>query len=79
MDQTYNRVTVEVGGQALTLKTQNDPEYIRDLARYVQGKIDSIAAKNPRLSNSQLALLAAINLADELHKLGELKGEEKAQ
>ena len=67
MDDGYNRVTVEVGGQVLTLRTQNDPEYVRALAKYVDEKIESIARKNPRLSTSHLALLAAINLADEIH------------
>jgi len=66
MGETYNRVTVEVGGQTLMLRTQNDPEYVLALARYVDGKIETIAQNNPRLSTSQLALLAAINMADEI-------------
>jgi cell division protein ZapA len=70
MEEGYNRITVEVGGQILTLRTQNDPEYVRTLAKYVDDKIESIARKNPRLSTSQLALLAAINLADEIHSAG---------
>jgi cell division protein ZapA len=67
MVETYNRVAVEVGGQTLMLRTQNDPEYVKALAKYVDEKIEAIAQKNPRLSTSQLALLAAINLADEIH------------
>ena len=62
----YNRVTVEIWGQQVTLKTQNDPEYVQRLARYVDRRMDSIAEKNPRLSTSQVALLAAVNIADEL-------------
>ncbi|HBI57315.1 MAG TPA: hypothetical protein DDY38_10850 [Firmicutes bacterium] len=49
------------------LRTQNDPEYIKTLAKFVDGKIQSLAKNNPRLSISQLALLTAINLADEIH------------
>lgn len=63
----YHRVTVEIGGQTLVLRTQNDPEYIKTLAQFVDEKIQSLAEKNPRLSISQLALVTAINLADEIH------------
>jgi len=63
-----NRVEVEIGGQKLVLRTKNSPEYITELARYVDVKISAIAQRNPRLSISQQALLAAINLADEIHK-----------
>ncbi|HBS92978.1 MAG: cell division protein ZapA [Eubacteriales bacterium] len=63
----YHRITVEIGGQTLMLRTQNDPEYIKTLAKFVDGKIQSLAKNNPRLSISQLALLTAINLADEIH------------
>lgn len=63
----YHRVTVEIGGQTLVLRTQNDPEYINTLAKYVDEKIQSLTQNNPRLSISQLALLTAINLADEIH------------
>jgi len=62
----YNRVTVDIWGQQVTLKTQNDPEYVQRLARHVDRRMDSIAQKNPRLSTSQVALLAALNIADEL-------------
>lgn len=67
MPDNYNRVTVEIGGQRLALRTSNDPEYVVFLANYVDEKIRALAEKNPRLSISQLALLAAINLADEIH------------
>lgn len=67
----YHRITVEIGGQTLILRTQNDPEYIKTLANFVDEKIQSLAQNNPRLSISQLALLTAINLADEIHSAGE--------
>ena len=53
------------------LRTQNDPEYINKLAQYVDDKIKSLAEKNPKLSISQLALVTAINLADEIHSAKE--------
>ena len=71
MKENYNRVTVEIGGQYLNLRTQNDPEYVQSLAKFVDDKIRLLAEKNPRLSISQLALLTAINLADEIHSAGQ--------
>lgn len=75
----YTRVTVEIGGQTLLLRTQNDPEYVKSLAEFVDGKIQALARNNPRLSISQLALLTAINLADDIHSAdqGRAKGAKK--
>ncbi|MGI6364981.1 MAG: cell division protein ZapA [Bacillota bacterium] len=70
MAENYIRVSVEIGGQHLHLRTQNDPEYVKALAKFVDDKIRILAEKNPRLSISQLALLTAINLADEIHSAG---------
>ncbi|MTI96180.1 MAG: cell division protein ZapA [Firmicutes bacterium] len=64
----YNRVTVEIWGQSLTLRTQNEAEYVERLAQYVDQRMASVAEKNPRLSTTQVALLAAINLTDELFR-----------
>lgn len=69
MTDPYNRVTVEIGGQHLVLKTMNDPEYVESLAKIVDERIRNLAEKNPRLSISQLALLTAINLADEVQSV----------
>jgi len=66
----YNRITVEIGGQTLMLRTHNDPEYVKTLAKYVDEKIQTLAYNNPRLSISQLALLTALNLADEIYSAG---------
>lgn len=75
----HHRITVEIGGQTLMLRTLNDPAYVKTLADYVDGKIQVLAQNNPRLSISQLALLTAINLADEIHsgRRGQPKGEKK--
>ena len=59
-------LTVEVAGQKFTLKTDADEVYVKSLARFVSDKIDE-AKKGARLVNTQsLAILAALNIADEL-------------
>ena len=72
----YHRVTVEIGGQTLVLRTQNDPEYIRTLAEFVDRKVQALAQNNPRLSISQLALLTAINLADDIFTVAQARPRE---
>jgi len=41
------------------------------LADYVDEKMNVIASKNPHLSTKQIAVLASLNIADELYKLQE--------
>lgn len=43
-------------------------EYIRNLASYVDEKIKEMSSKNDKLSTSMAAILAALNMADELYK-----------
>ncbi len=46
-------------------------EYIQGLAHEVDKKMHLISERLPRLSLHQVAILAALNLADELAKLRE--------
>jgi len=65
-DPVKRSLTVEVAGQKFTLKTDADEVYVKSLARFVSDKIDE-AKKGARLVNTQsLAILAALNIADEL-------------
>jgi cell division protein ZapA len=59
-------VTVDVAGQTLTLKTDAADEYVASLASYVSGKISEVKTSSRITSTQTLAILAAINLADEL-------------
>ena len=63
---TKRSVTVEVAGQKLTLKTEADEAYVKSLARLVTEKIDEAKASSRSVSTQALAVLAALNLADEL-------------
>jgi len=61
-------VSVEIFGQRYPIRSSLDPEYIRRLAAYVDGKIR--AAGDSALSGdaTRLAVLAALNIADELFR-----------
>ncbi|GIX43385.1 MAG: cell division protein ZapA [Leptospiraceae bacterium] len=62
------RVEVEIFGQEYTLKsTDASVEYIIMLANYVDAKMKDLSQQlNHKIPVSQLAILAALNIADEL-------------
>lgn len=75
------RVDVMIDGRNFTIVGNDNEDYIRDLAYYVDKKIRNLASKNDKLSQIMSATLAALHIADELHivreELNELKLETK--
>lgn len=63
------RVDVIIDGRNFTIIGYDNEDYIRDLAYYVDKMIRNLAAKNDRLSPTMAATLAALHIADELHKV----------
>lgn len=57
-------VEVQILGQRMVLKADEDPRHVERLASYVRRKVDEAAARGP-ISSSKLALLAALNIADD--------------
>jgi cell division protein ZapA len=55
---------IQILGQRLVLKADHDPRHVERLASYVKRKIDEVAAHGP-ISSSKLAVLAALNIADD--------------
>jgi cell division protein ZapA len=66
-------VTVEIYDQVYHLSGQ-DTEHIRDLAARVDAKMRAVAAHGRTVDSLRVAVLAALNLADELAQA--LGGEE---
>ncbi len=62
-----NRVVVSICGQSFTLMADEDEAYIRRVAARVDKEIGEIAASFSG-SAAQVAVLAAVNLADEAMK-----------
>ncbi|MGB0064748.1 MAG: cell division protein ZapA [Terracidiphilus sp.] len=58
-------VTVEIYDQLYHLSGQ-EPEHIRELAAYVDAKMRTVAARGTTADSLRVAVLAALNLADEL-------------
>lgn len=61
-----NRATVRIGGREYTMKGFVSEEYIHKVAIYVDKKMEEVRERQPALSTTMLAVLTAINLADEI-------------
>jgi cell division protein ZapA len=61
-------IPVEICGQRYPIRTALDPEYVARLASYVDQKIRAAADSAPSGDSVRLAVLAALNIADELFR-----------
>ena len=64
MSQSNNSVRVEIFDQAYNLRG-SDPDYIFKLAEYVDSKMRAVAEQTATIDSARLAVLAALNIADE--------------
>jgi len=64
-----NLVQVEIYGQFYTLRSDGDGPYVSDLAAYVDGKMKDITRHSAVVDSLKVAILAALNVADEYHQL----------
>lgn len=63
------RISVSIFDQEYVVRSHEDGEYIDRLASYLDGKMRDIKRKSPTLSPHKVAVLTALNLADELFKV----------
>jgi len=74
MDDVKGKITkvnVDILNEQYVVKGEENPEYIQMLASYVDRRMKMIQQRNPNLSQTKVAVLTALNLADELNKLQE--------
>jgi len=71
MAEQKAKATVDIYGEEYIMRGDATPEYMSMLARYIDKKMKNIAARQPELPVSKIAVLAALNVADELSKLQE--------
>ena len=67
-DASNGSVRVEIFDQGYNLRG-TDPEYILKLAEYVDTKMRAVSQATHTVDTARLAVLAAINIADEYHLL----------
>ena len=59
-------VSIEIRGKRLSIRTDHDPEYVRELSRYVDDKIKELQMMAPSAPFEKLLMLASLTLAEEL-------------
>ncbi len=65
MAEPLKTTIVRILGDEYPIKSDADPDYLQELAKYVEKKIQSIALKNKFPSKLKSEVLASIIIADE--------------
>lgn len=73
--QERRRVTITIDDEHYTLLGEATEEYMQKLAAYVGERFTALQETSPNVPRHRLAMLIAINLADEVHKLRQEKEE----
>ena len=71
MNEEGRLVTVEISGQRYPIRTTLDAAYVSELAAYVQRKMELAARESPAGDTLKIAVLAALNIADECFRARE--------
>jgi cell division protein ZapA len=61
-------ISVEIHGQRYPIRSTLDAAYVAQLATYVDEKMRAAAESTPTTDGLRLAVLAALNVADELFR-----------
>ena len=64
--ERFKSTSVQIFGSDYHVRSDADPEYIRDLAAYVDAKMQEIATDQSLVTSTKVAILTAIHIADEL-------------
>lgn len=64
-------VDVYILGQKYTVRGDATEEYIQTVASFVDAKIKEVYSNAPNVTPLKASILAALNIADELHRLKE--------
>ncbi len=65
-------IPVEIQGQRYPIRSTLEPDYVARLASYVDEKMRIAGDSTPTGDSLRLAVLAALNIADELFRCREL-------
>jgi cell division protein ZapA len=65
-------IPVEINGQRYPIRSTLDPEYVARLASFVDERMRVAADSTPTGDSLRLAVLAALNIADELFRCRDL-------
>jgi cell division protein ZapA len=75
MDKSHNLVPVEIYGQTYNLRGEGDSTYIAGLAAFVDRKMREVSDLTATVDSLKVAILAALNIADEHFQLRNAEAE----
>ncbi len=79
MDSKKSVVTVEIAGQRYPISSGLEPAYVVELAAYVDRKMRAAAEAAPATDIQGLAVLVALNLADEYFRARQFESSSQGQ
>jgi cell division protein ZapA len=68
-------VKIEIYDQSYNVSAEQDEAYLKELASFVDGRMRAVADATRTVDSLKVAVLAALNIADELFSLRERQGE----
>ena len=67
MSEERNQVHISIFGQEYSVKAPADPDYIKKIAKYLDGKMREVQSGfSTTQSSTRIAILAGMNITDEL-------------
>jgi cell division protein ZapA len=66
--EANDSTTVEIFGQTYNVRGEGDPNYLTELARFVDSRMREVAAEVATVDPVKIAILAALNIADEFSR-----------
>jgi len=75
MSETKNVVRVSIAGEDYTIRTVASLEHTRSVAQYVDGVIRQIQSGGAVVESHKAAMLAALQIADQLYRSRQRRGE----
>jgi hypothetical protein len=63
-----NKVTLKICGNTYTILTEDDPDYVEELGELIDKEMRSTGQEAPSLSQTQCAVLVALDQADAAKK-----------
>ena len=76
---TSPTVRVEIYNQTYNIRSDGDTEYISRLAEFVDSRMREISSGTLTVDSLKVAILAALHIADELHRLKHIHEQADAQ
>ena len=63
-----DNITIQIYGESYTLKAGENPSYMKEVAAFVDEKMREISSGGKAITTDKVAMLATLNIADELFK-----------